>query len=77
MAKHGFSTELASALVRSRSPQRVSKGVQRAQRSQISSKISKLRHEGKPQEQAVATALSMARAGRLGPRGGYRRVGRR
>ena len=40
-------------------------------------KISKLRHEGKPQAQAVATAMSMKRAGRLTKRGGYRRVKRK
>lgn len=40
----------------------------------VSAKISKLRHEGKPQDQAVATALSMKRAGRLTPGGGYKRV---
>lgn len=31
----------------------------------VSSKIRKLRKEGKPQDQAVATALSMKRAGKL------------
>lgn len=41
----------------------------------VSAKISKLVHEGKPQKQAVATALRMQRAGRLGPRGGYTRKG--
>ena len=45
-------------------------------RKAISTKVSKLRHEGTPPRQAVATALSMARAKRLGPRGGYRRAGR-
>ena len=40
-------------------------------------KISKLMHEGEPQEKAVATALSMKRAGRLTPEGGYRRVGKK
>ena len=37
-------------------------------------KISKLRKEGMPQKQAVAVALSMEQSGRLGPRGGYKRV---
>lgn len=69
-----FAADLAAAMVRSQTRGRVSKGVQRAQRGRISAKISKLSHEGKPQEQAVATALSMARAKRLGPRGGYRRA---
>lgn len=40
-------------------------------RSLVSQKISKLRHEGKPQQQAVAMALSMGRAGRLRPGGRY------
>lgn len=43
--------------------------------SRVSAKISKLVHEGVPQKQAVAEALSMERAGRLGPHGGYRRKG--
>ena len=42
----------------------------------VSAKISHLVHEGKPQKQAVAMALSMKRAGRLTKTGGYRRVGR-
>lgn len=46
-------------------------------RNRVSKKIRKLRAEGTPQRQSVATALSMQRAERLGPRGGYRRVGRR
>ena len=40
----------------------------------VSKKIRHLRHEGVPQERAVATALSMGREGRLTPAGGYRRV---
>lgn len=40
-----------------------------------SAKISKLVREGVPQKQAVATALSMKRAGRLTPGGGYIRAG--
>lgn len=40
----------------------------------VSKKISHLRREGVPQDQAVATALRMNRAGRLTPSGGYRRV---
>jgi hypothetical protein len=42
----------------------------------VSKKIGHLVREGKPQKQAVATALSMKRAGRLTPGGGYKRVGR-
>ena len=42
----------------------------------VSKKVGKLMHEGKPQKQAVATALSMKRAHRLTPGGGYRRAGR-
>src|SRR6266436_1931132 len=39
--------------------------------SAVSKKISTLVHEGTPQKQAVATALSMKRAGRLTKEGGY------
>ena len=46
-------------------------------KSAESKKISKLMEEGKPQDQAVATALSMKRAGRLTKGGGYRRAGRK
>lgn len=46
-------------------------------RSAVSKKISKLVHEGKPQKQAVATALAMKRRGRLTKEGGYRRVHRK
>jgi hypothetical protein len=45
----------------------------------VSEKISVLRHEGEPQDKAVATALSMERAHRL-KRGGkyiHKRRGRR
>lgn len=45
-------------------------------KSPVSKKVSKLMHEGKPQKQAVATALSMKRAHRLTPSGGYRRAGK-
>lgn len=71
MAQDGrrFVKALGEALAR----KRVSKAVQRAQRGRISAKISKLRGEGEPQKKAVAMALHMAEAGRLGPRGGYRR----
>lgn len=40
----------------------------------VSKKISKLVHEGTPQVQAVAEALSMKRAGRLTKSGGYIRA---
>jgi len=40
-------------------------------KSLVSQKISVLRHEGKPQKQAVAMALSMGRAGRLRQGGVY------
>lgn len=46
----------------------------RKTRGAVSRKISALRREGVPQQQAVATALSMKRARRLGPKGAYRRV---
>ena len=40
----------------------------------VSKKIGKLVKEGVPQKQAVATAISMGKAGRITPEGGYRRV---
>lgn len=40
-------------------------------RGAVSKKISHLRHEGVPQDQAVAEAMSMKRAGRLTREGGY------
>lgn len=43
----------------------------------VGKKISKLMHEGKPQKQAVAMSLSMKRAGRLSPGGGYIRSKKR
>jgi hypothetical protein len=46
-------------------------------KSRESLKISKLVREGVPQKQAVAESLSMSRAGRLTPSGGYRRAGRK
>lgn len=42
--------------------------------SPVSDKIKVLMHEGTPQRQAVAEALSMERAGRLRPGGVYVRV---
>lgn len=46
-------------------------------KSAESIKISKLRNEGVPQDQAVAESLSMKRAGRLTKSGGYIRAGRK
>jgi len=43
-------------------------------RSLVSQKISVLRHEGTPQRQAVAEAISMGRAGRLRQGGVYVRA---
>jgi hypothetical protein len=44
-------------------------------KSRVSMKISKLRHEGGvSQDQAVGEAMGMERSGRIGKRGGYRRV---
>lgn len=37
----------------------------------VGKKISKLRHEGKPEDVSVAMALNMERAGRLTKSGGY------
>ena len=45
----------------------------RAKRNAVSKKISKLRHEGIGESQAVAMALNMKREGRLTKSGGYRR----
>jgi len=46
-------------------------------RDRVSKKISFLRHENVPQEQAVAESLSMERTGRLTKSGGYIRAGKR
>jgi hypothetical protein len=40
----------------------------------VSKKIKVLRHEGVPQKQAVAEAISMGKAGRITKSGGYRHV---
>ena len=61
-----------SAVKSARDPKPVKKGAN----VRVSTKIGTLRREGKPQDQAVAIALNMDRENRLGPRGGYRRVGR-
>jgi len=45
--------------------------------SAISKKIEHLVHEGEPQKQAVAMAMSMGREHRLTPEGGYIRKGRK
>lgn len=42
----------------------------------VSEKVSVLRHEGVPEDQAVATAISMEHSGRLGRHGKYRHVKR-
>lgn len=49
----------------------------KGKRGAVGNKISKLRHEGVKQDQAVAEALSMKRAGRLDQLGNYKRVGRK
>jgi len=49
----------------------------RKSKSPVSKKISHLRHEGVPQDQAVAEALSMKRAHRLTKSGGYIRASKR
>ncbi len=43
-------------------------------KSPVSKKIKKLKREGKSKKQAVATALSMKKAGRLTKSGAYKRV---
>jgi hypothetical protein len=42
-------------------------------RDALSSKIAKLRSEGKKGPQAIAAAYSMKRKGKLGPGGGYKK----
>lgn len=42
--------------------------------TRVSKKIRKLKAEGTPQKQAVATALNMEREGRITQSGGYKRV---
>lgn len=44
-------------------------------KSAVSKKISHLMSEGKNQKQAVATAISMKKAGRLTKGGGYKKKG--
>ena len=48
--------------------------VERHSPARIGKKISKLMHEGKPQDQAVAMSLAMDREHRLTEEGGYKRV---
>jgi len=43
----------------------------------ISRKISKLRHEGKPQREAIGMAMGMARKNRITKSGGYRRIAKK
>jgi len=40
----------------------------------VSKKIKVLMHEGVPQKQSIATAISMGKKGRITKSGGYRRV---
>ena len=42
-------------------------------KSRVGMKISKMRHEGVPQEESVGAAMGMDKEGRIGKRGGYRR----
>jgi hypothetical protein len=51
---------------------RVKTAKKKAARAGVSEKIRKLIKEGVPQKKAVATALSMKRAGRLGPKASRR-----
>ncbi len=46
-------------------------------RDAVGKKISILRNEDVPRDQAVAEALNMQREGRLTKSGGYKRVGRK
>lgn len=48
--------------------------VKRSSPARVGKKIAKLRHEGKPEDVAVATALNMERKHRLTESGGYKRV---
>jgi hypothetical protein len=49
-------------------------GTKKRNKGLVSKKISVLRHEGVPQEQTVATAINMGKAGRITKSGGYRHV---
>ena len=53
------------------------KSTKRKKNTRVSEKISLLRHEGVPQDQAIAESLSMERSGRLGRHGQYHRKGRK
>jgi len=44
-------------------------------KKRASKKISKLMREGKPKKQAVAAGINMAKKGKVGPRGGYKKKG--
>lgn len=49
------------------------KRLRKSVHKRVSTKIAKLRREGKSEKQAAAIAFSMARRGKLGPHGGYHR----
>jgi hypothetical protein len=48
--------------------------MKRNSRELVSKKIKVLRHEGVSEKQAIATAISMGKAGRITKSGGYRHV---
>jgi hypothetical protein len=52
------------------------KSISKQGHKRVGKKIGQLmKKEGVPRKQAIATALSMQRAHRLGPKGGYKRKG--
>ena len=44
-------------------------------KKRASKKIAKLIREGKPKKQAVAAGINMAKKGKVGPKGGYKKKG--
>lgn len=72
-ARRALSGPKEAILKKARANPRVKK-FPKVMQARISAKIARLVSEGMDQQQAIAEAINMARAGRLGPRGGYHRV---